>query len=244
MSQASWSSATSQSSLTRRISETTRARSSSWLVSAGTRLSTLGVDAAVHAGLAGAGQRRGQVVDVPDGQPQRGGHLVQRGAAAGPQLAVLPVPEELVGLAGGARPRIEHGLAVLDDEHGVAGLVAGVVGVRGVGAEPVVGVVGPHLVAARGQHQPLAGERLGEPGTAVGGELGDRVRRQVELPVAPAGAHERLPGRGHGGVVRLGPGSVDAAASGAASWESPARWSSARSRPHCTPERGAGGQSG
>ena len=95
--------------------------------------------------------------------PSDVGDLVQRGAAADPQLAVLAVAEELVGVAGGAGPRVEDGLAVLDHQHGVAGLVAGEVGVRGVGAEPVVGVVGAHLEGAGGQHQPLAGEHLGQP---------------------------------------------------------------------------------
>ena len=61
-------------------------------------------------------------------------------------------------------PRVEHRVAALDDEHRVAGLVAGEVGVGGVGAEAVVGVVGAHLVATGGQHQPLAGEHLGEAG--------------------------------------------------------------------------------
>ena len=132
MSQASWSSPTSQSSLTRRISETTRASSASRLASPATSRSTTVGHAAVHPGLADAGEGRRQVVDVAHREAERGRHLVQRGAAAGPQLAVLPVAEELVGVARGARPGVEHRLAVLDDQDGVAGLVAGEVGVRGV----------------------------------------------------------------------------------------------------------------
>ena len=59
-------------------------------------------------------------------------------------------------------PRVEDGLAALDHQHRVAGLVAGEVGVRRVGAELVVGVVGPHLERAGRQHQPLTGERRGQ----------------------------------------------------------------------------------
>ena len=141
MSQASWSSPTSHSSLTSRISEATRARSSS-RVSSPAPARRRRRHAAVHAGLAGRRRARRQVVDVADLEAERGGDLVQRRAAAGPQLAVLAVAEELVGVARRARARVEHGLAVVDDQHGVAGLVAGEVGVRGVGAEAVVGVVG------------------------------------------------------------------------------------------------------
>ena len=139
--------------------------------------------------------------------PERGRDLVQRRAPAGPQLAVRPVAEELVGLARGARPRVEHRLAVLDDEHRVAGLVAGQVGVRGVRAEPVVGVVGAHLEVAGRDDQPLAGEQVGQPLPALGRPRGHRVRREVELAVAPAGAHERGVRRGHPGrgTVRSGP---------------------------------------
>ena len=74
-------------------------------------------------------------------------------------------------------PRVEHRLAVLDHQHGVAGLVAGEVGVRGLGAEPVVGVVGAHLEAAGRDDQPLAGELLAQPLAAGLRPRGDRVRR-------------------------------------------------------------------
>ena len=164
MSQASWSSPTSQSSLTRRISESDAGE-------------------VVVAALVGrdqrgrrAGRRRGARGSWPTArgasssssmwrhlEAEGVGDLLQRRAAADPQLAVLPVAEELVGVARGARAGVEHRLAVLDDQHGVAGLVAGEVGVGGVGAEAVVGVVGAHLEAAGRQHQPLAGERLGQP---------------------------------------------------------------------------------
>ena len=167
----------------------------------------MGVDgarqAAVHAGLARAAQRRVQLVDVAHGQPERGGHLVQRRTPARPELAVLPVAEELVGVARGARPCVEHRVAVLDDQHGVARLVAGEVRVGRVRAEPVVGVVRPHLVRAGRQHQPLARKRLGQRGASARGVLGDGVARKVELPVSPACPHEPLPGLGNLWVVRL-----------------------------------------
>ena len=187
MSQACWSSATSHSSLTSRSSEATRAKSSSSVSSPGTISSTVGGDAAQHPGLGPAEHRRLELVDVAHRQPERGRDLAQRRAPAGPQLAVLPVPEELVGVPRRARPGEQRGLAVLDHEHGVAGLVAAEVRVRGVRPEPVVGVVRADLVGARGQHQPLAGEHAGERRAAPGRGLGDRVPRQVELAVAPAG---------------------------------------------------------
>ena len=67
------------------------------------------------------------------------------------------------------------------------------------GAEPVVGVVGPHLercrpgppAARRGTSRRAAARRRAA-------HVGHRVRRQVELAVAPALAHER-------GVRRRGP---------------------------------------
>ena len=135
--------------------------------------------------------------------PQRAGDLVRRGPAPGPQLAVLPVAEELVGLARGPRVGRRAPPAVLDDQDRVGGLVAGVVGVGGVGPEAVVGVVGPHLVATRRQHQALAREGLGEPGPALGRGPRHRVGRQVELALAPALPHELGPGGGHLGVVGL-----------------------------------------
>ena len=88
--------------------------------------------------------------------------------------------------ARGPGPRVERRLAVLDDQHRIAGLVAAQVGVRGVRAEPVVGVVGPDLEGPGRHHQPLAGERLGQPGTTRGRPRRHRVRGQVQLAVAPA----------------------------------------------------------
>ena len=99
MSQASWSCSSSQASLTRRISLSTRANSSSRPSSAVTIRSTFGVHAAQHPGLARSAQLAGKVVDVAALEAQRGLHLVQRRAAPCPQLAVLTVAEELVGLA-------------------------------------------------------------------------------------------------------------------------------------------------
>ena len=103
------------------------------------------------------------------------------------------------------RPGIEHRLAALDHEHGVGGLVAAEVGVRRVGTEAVVGVVGPHLERARGQHEPLTGECLRQPGPARRGVRRDGVLGQVQLAVAPPGAHERGVGLRDGRVVGLRP---------------------------------------
>ena len=50
-----------------------------------------------------------------------------------------------------------------------------------------------HLVRPGREHEPLAGERLGQRPPAARGVLGHRVARQVELAVAPAGAHEARP---------------------------------------------------
>ena len=107
-----------------------------------------------------------ELVDVAHLEAEGVGDLLQRRAAADPQLAVLPVAEELVGVALRARARVEDALAVLDDQHGVAGLVAAEVGVGGVGAEPVVGVVGAHLEGA-GRAAPAA--RPGRPRRAAAG---------------------------------------------------------------------------
>ena len=137
------------------------------------------------AGLAVVVERR-QVLDVADLDAEGVGDLLQRRAAAGPQLAVLPVAEELVGVALGAGPGVEHRLAVLDDQDRVAGLVAGEVGVGGVGPEAVVGVVRAHLVGAGRQHQPVVGERLGELRAARGGPVGHRVPRHVERRGRPS----------------------------------------------------------
>ena len=203
-SQAVCSSLTSQSSLISRISEITRANSPSRDSSRGHLRVDDGRDAAVDAGLAGLPQRAGQLVEVAHLETQRVGDLLQRRAAADPELAVHAVAEELVGVAGGARAGVEDRLAVVDDEHRVGGLVAGEVGVGGVGPEAVVGVVGPHLEGAGREHQPLARERLGELAASRGGVVGDGVRRQVDVAAAPALAHERRVGLGHCRVVRFG----------------------------------------
>ena len=164
-----------------------------------------GVHPAQHPGLRrpGTGGRTGRRC-AGSRTPSEAEISLQRRAAAGPELAVLPVAEELVGLARAARPGVEDGLAALDHEHRVAGLVAAEVGVRGLGPEPVVGVVGADLEAARRDHQSLARELLGQPLAASPRPRRDRVGRQVELAVAPAGAHERGVGLGHCRVVALG----------------------------------------
>ena len=155
------------------------------------------------AGLAVVVERR-QVLDVADLDAEGVGDLLRRRAAPGPQLAVLPVAEELVGVALGAGPGVEHRLAVLDDQDGVGGLVPGEVGVGGVGPEAVVGVVRAHLVGAGRQHQPVVGEGLGELRAARGGPVGHRVPRHVEPAITPALAHEGGVGGRDGRVVRLG----------------------------------------
>ena len=196
MSQASWSSPTSHSSLTRRSSEATR------------REVLVGGDVA---GLAVVVEGR-QVVDVAHLEAEGVGDLLQRRTAAGPQLAVLPVAEELVGVARGARTGVEDGLAVVDHQHGVAGLVAGEVGVRGVGAEAVVGVVGAHLVGAGREHQPLARERLGELRAALrphGRRPGARGRSSSRSPqpVRMNAAYAAGTAGSCDSVLRLGAGS-------------------------------------
>ncbi len=163
MSQAVCSSATSHSSLTRRISETTRAKSLSRVWSAATSRSTVSETPRWTRVLPLRPRSRSRSSMWRTSSPRESEISLQRRAATGPQLAVLPVAEELVGVSLGAGAGVEDGLAVLDDEHGVAGLVAAEVGVGGVGAEPVVGVVGTHLVGAGREHQPLARERLREP---------------------------------------------------------------------------------
>ena len=152
----------------------------------------VGRDPAQHAGLRGAvgGEPVLERVDVAALDAQRVGQLVQGRTPPDPELAVLAVAEELVGVARRAGAGVENGLAVLDDQHRVAGLVAGEVGVGGVRAELVVGVVGPDLEGAGGQHQPFAGEHPGQLVAPGGGPVGHRLAGQVELTVAPPGAHE------------------------------------------------------
>ena len=147
----------------------------------------LGRDPAQHPGLRGAvgrGQRVLELVDVAALDAERGGQLVERGTSPDPQLAVLAVAEELVGVARRAGPRVEDGLAALDHQHRVAGLVAGEVGVRGVGAELVVGVVGPHLERA-GRAAPAARRGTSRPAF--------RAERRHDRP--PAGGAGRARGR-------------------------------------------------
>jgi hypothetical protein len=153
------------------------------------------------------GKGAGQVVDVTALDAEGGRHLPEGGASTGPQLAVRPVPEELVGLARGPRSRVEDRFAVvLDDEDRVARLVAAQVGVRGLRPEPVVGVVGADLEGAGRDDEPFAGKEVGEPLPAGGRPRRHGVRREVQLAVAPTGAHELGVRRGHALVVGRGAG--------------------------------------
>ena len=98
---------------------------------------------------------------------------------------------------------------------------------RGVGAEAVVGVVGPHLEGAGRQHQPLAGERLGERGAALaprGRRSGARGRSSSRSP-QPVPHELRARPRGPSGRGTRSSGSV---VSGVVSL--------AHAR-HCTPRR-------
>ena len=206
MSQASCSCSSSQASLTSRISESTRAKSWSRAAVGGDGRSTYGSTPRSTRVLAEPcrAARRARRGGGPR-SPRESEISLQGGAAAGPQLAVAAVAEELVGLPRRAGAGVEHGLAVLDDQHGVAGLVAGEVHVRGVGAEAVVGVVGAHLEAAGRDHEPLARERLGEGlrgGAADQSATGCRGRSSSRSP-QPC-AHEGGVGLGHRLVVRLG----------------------------------------
>src|SRR5690606_15784788 len=86
-------------------------------------------------------------------------HLAEGGAGADPELTGPGVGVELLGVAAGQGAEVQGGLVVravvsgtgvhgLQHEHGVRFVVhaqAGQVGERRVGAEPVVGVVGPDL---------------------------------------------------------------------------------------------------
>ena len=152
MSQASWSSATSQSSLTSRSSPTTRGEVLVEGLVGGHHRVHRGREPAQHPGLGAAVAVRPSSSSSMwrHSMPERGRDLVERGAAPDPQLAVLPVAEELVGVARRARPRVERRTR-RPRSTSTASLVwlPAEVGVRGVGAEPVVGVVGADLVASR-----------------------------------------------------------------------------------------------
>ena len=107
------SSPTSHSSLISRISETTRAKSSSRVLVAGRparrRRWTTPRSTRV---LPVPARRRRRSSMWRTSRPSEAEISFSDGPAADPQLAVLAVAEELVGVAGRARPGVEHGLAV------------------------------------------------------------------------------------------------------------------------------------
>ena len=204
MSQASCSSPISHSSLTSRISEATRAKSSSWVASAATRRSTWAETPRCTRVLPAPSRTAARSSMWRTSRPREVGDLVRRRAGG------RPTARRTAGRGRTRRCRARtaagrrDGLAVVDHEHGVAGLVAGEVGVRGVRPEPVVGVVGPHLEGAGGQHQPLARERLGQPGAAVRGVVGDGWRGRSSSRSPQPVRMNCGPRRGHLGVVGLG----------------------------------------
>ena len=186
MSHASCSCATSQSSLTSRSSDerpwrAPRRAPRPRATSASTRRSTPRSTRV----LPWPESASGELVDVPALDPQRRRHLAAATGAGPPTARRTRRSRKNSSVSPrGAWPRVEDRLAVLEHEHRVAGLVAGQVRVRGLRAEPVVGVVGAHLEGAGRDHEPLAGEQVGEP-------LGD-VPPPTSTPGAPAG---RAPGR-------------------------------------------------
>ena len=99
MSQALWSSPSSHSSLTRR----SLGEDAGEVVVAAVVAGDQGVDAASTPRSTRVFAERAEavceLVEVAGLDAEGVGDLLQRGAAAGPELAVLPVPEELVGLA-------------------------------------------------------------------------------------------------------------------------------------------------
>ena len=137
--------------------------------------------------LRGASSKRRQVVDVAHLDAERVGDLVHRRAAAGPQLAVLPVAEELVGVARGAGPGVEDGLAVLDRPAPRRRS-----GCRRSRCARCRGGSGSRC-RWRAPCRCRPGSTSRSPGKASASRArraaaygGDRVRREVELAVAPA----------------------------------------------------------
>ena len=206
MSQASCSSPISQSSLTSRISEMTRAKSSSSGGVGGDHPVDRRRHAAVHAGLAGAATGRPASWSMwRTGEAEGRRHLAQGGALADPQRAVLAVAEELVGVAarraGGrrARPRRRRSPA----RRRWSGCRRSRRGRcrRGSGSR-----CRRSAPCSRRRAAPAARRGTSRRGAcaAGGGVRRDRVPRQVGLAVAPARAHEGGVRLGDGGVVRLG----------------------------------------
>src|SRR5690606_37525492 len=128
------------------------------------------------------------------GDPEFGGLLRQRGPPADPQLAVLPVAEELVALAGGPGPDVQRGVVAgaggPHDQHAVRVVVAGEPDKVAAGPERVGGVVRPYLLPPGRDHQGVLRERGREGGPARGVPI--RLRRGRHLPrqLSPSGTHE------------------------------------------------------
>ena len=172
------------SSFTRRASERyTRSSSSRSAV-------TLSVSAASMAaswprttrtGPVASAQGGGQLADVLGGQPEQLLGLGQGVPAADPQLARAGQPE-LAVLPVGARQQVDRRLVARRRSGSRTRTPSSVWSpVRYAysvdGAEGVLGVVRAGLQVARGDHQTLAREALGERGAAGGGVagLGDRL---------------------------------------------------------------------
>src|SRR5690349_18858012 len=107
MSQAVCSSPSSHASLISRSSESTRAKSVARLVARDLAVHP-GVDAAQHPGLDGVAEDGGELVDVAGGDTERCRDLAEGGPATDPQLAVLAVAEELVGVPRAARSCVQR----------------------------------------------------------------------------------------------------------------------------------------
>ena len=174
------------------------------------------------------------------------------GRGPDPELAVHPVGEEGRRRAVHRRRLVEHRLAVgVDDEHGVGLVRADEVRELGAGAEAVLGVVGPHLVAAGRHDEPLAGEAGGEGrrraarGAAPGDGSGSTSLRSAQPVVmsssslagrsgswlaVPGAAAVSADGLGCCGLVAHGRAYVrgDTAARGRRDWVRPGRRAGAR----------------
>ncbi len=151
------------------------------------------------------GDRGLQSGEVLGGQRELVTQLRQRGAGPHPELTVLGIRVELRGVPPGHGVEVQGGgvvaavvpltlLGGFHDQHGLGLVVhshAREVRERGVRAEAIVGVVRAHLGGARGDHEALAGEHPGEPGTALSGELRDLgARRRRVLRSGPTRGHE------------------------------------------------------
>ena len=191
---ASCSCSTSHASLTSRISERYIASSGRPAPSPCARQRARrrrGRRRAQHPRLAERTQHVGKLVEVPAGDAEELRRLGQRAAPTRPGLAVAAVAPEGVVAPGVARAEVERRVAVVDDEHGVRRLVAGQVDVRGLGAEAVVGVVGPRLQGA-GRVRRSARRRTARPAGAPAGSAQAATPEALDrvVLVRPSGAHE------------------------------------------------------